>query len=65
MPDFVPIFLVSLVGQKWCTFLGRGSGGVGSAGVSQSVRETGRDEAQSVPSPEKALQNKGFGAPNF
>ena len=33
---------------------GRGSGGVKSAGVSQSVRETGRDESQSVPSPENS-----------
>ena len=32
---------------------GRGTGGVKSAGVSQSVRETGRDESQSVPYPEK------------
>ena len=33
----------------------RGSGGVQSTGVSQSVRETGRDESQSVLSPEKTL----------
>ena len=45
--------------------LGRGSGGVKSTGVSQSVRETSRDESQCVPSPEKLLQNKGFGAPIF
>ena len=46
-------------------FWGRGSGGVKSAGVSQSVRETGRERSQSAPSPRKTLQNKGFGAPNF
>ena len=46
---------------------GRGSGGVKSTGVSQSVREISRDESQSqcVPSTQKTLQNKGFGAPNF
>ena len=32
-------------------------GGVQSAGVSQRVRVTGRDESQSVPSPEKKLFN--------
>ena len=44
---------------------GRGSGGVQSAGVSQSVRETGRDESQNVLSTQKALQNKRCGAPKF
>ena len=34
----------------------RGSGGVQSTSVSPSVRETGRDESQSVPSPEKLLK---------
>ena len=39
---------------------GRGSGGVKSAGVSQSVRQTGRDESQSVPSPEKLSSKQGI-----
>ena len=37
-------------------FWGRGSGGVKSTGVSQSVRETSRDESQCVPSPEKLFK---------
>ena len=36
--------------EKEFSTWGRGSGGVKSAGISQSVRETGRDESQSVPS---------------
>ena len=44
---------------------GWGSGGVKSTGVSQSVRETGRDESQNVRSTQKLFQNKRFGAPNF
>ena len=45
---------------------GRGSGGVKSAGVCQSVRETGRDESQlqSVPSPENSSQ-KGIWSSQF
>ena len=41
--------------QMTPSFWGRGSGGVQSTGVSQRVRATGRDESQSVPSPEKPL----------
>ena len=37
---------------------GRGSGGVKSAGVSRSVRETGRDESQSAASPEKPFKTR-------
>ena len=44
---------------------GRGSGGVKSAGVSQSVRETGRDESQSVPSPEKLFKTRDLELPIF
>ena len=48
------------------TFLwGRGSGGVKSAGVSQSVRETGRDESQSVPCQEKLLKTRDLELPIF
>ena len=43
----------------------RGSGGVQSTGVSQSVRETGREESQSVPSPEKLFKIRDFELPNF
>ena len=46
-------------------FWGRGSGGVKSAGVSQSVRETGRDESQSVPSPEKLFKTRDLELPIF
>ena len=42
----------------------RGSGCVQSTSGSHKVRVIGRDESQSVPSPEKLL-NKGFGAPIF
>ena len=45
--------------------LGEGSGGVKSAGVSQSVRETGRDESQSVPSPEKLFKTRDLELPIF
>ena len=48
-----------------CENWGRGSGGVKSTVVSQSVRETSRDESQNVLSTQKTLQNKRFGAPNF
>ena len=48
-------------GKSW----GRGSGGVKSTGVSQSVRETSRVESQNVLSNQKLFKNKGFGAPNF
>ena len=34
------------------------SAGVKSAGISQSVRETGRDESQSVPSPENLFKTR-------
>ena len=44
---------------------GRGSGGVKSAGVSQSVRETGRDESQCVPSPEKLFKTRDLELPIF
>ena len=44
---------------------GRGSGGVKSAGVSQSVTETGRDESQSVPSPEKLFETRDLELPIF
>ena len=43
----------------------RESGGVQSAGVSQRVRVTGRDESQSVPSPEKLLKTWDLELPNF
>ena len=46
-------------------FGGRGSGGVKSAGVSQSVRETGRDESQSVPSPEELFKTRDLELPIF
>ena len=44
---------------------GRGSGGVKSAGVSQSVRESGRDESQSVHSPEKLFKTRDLELPIF
>ena len=44
---------------------GRGSGGVKSAGVSQSVRETGRGESQSVPSPDTLFKTRDLELPNF
>ena len=47
--------------QNW----GRGSGGVKSAGVSQSVRETGRDKSQSVPSPENLFRTRDLELPIF
>ena len=47
--------------QSW----GSGSGGVKSAGVPQSVRETGRDESQSVPSPEKNSTKQGIWSSQF
>ena len=43
-----------------CVLRERGSGGVQSAGVSQRVRATGRDEFQSVPSPEKLFKTRDF-----
>ena len=43
----------------------RGSGGVQSTGVSQSVRETGRDESQSVLSPEKLFKTRDLELPFF
>ena len=46
-------------------FWGRGSGGVKSAGVSQSVRKTGRDESQSVPSPEKLFKTRDLELPTL
>ena len=46
-------------------YRGRGSGGVKSAGVFQSVRETGRDESQSVPSPEKLFKTRDLELPIF
>ena len=55
------------VTKKWLKsdFWGRGSGGVKSAGVSQSVRETGRDESQSVPSPDKLFKTRHLEFPIF
>ena len=44
---------------------GRGSGGVKSAGIYRSVRETGRDESQSVPSPEKLFKTRDLELPMF
>ena len=44
---------------------GGGSGGVRSAGVSQSVGETGRDKSQSVPSPEKLFKIRDLELPIF
>ena len=41
------------------------NGGVKSAGVSQSARETGRDESQSVPSPEKLFKTRDLELPIF
>ena len=41
------------------------SGGVKSAGVSQSVRETGRDESQSDLSPGKLFKTRDLELPNF
>ena len=46
-------------------FLGEGKWGRKSAGVSQSVRETGRDESQSVPSPEKLFKPRDLELPLF
>ena len=43
----------------------RGSGGVQSTGVSQRVRVTGRDESQSVPSPEKLFKTRDLELPFF
>ena len=40
-------------------------GGVKSAGVSQSVRETGRDESQSVPSPANLFKTRDFVSSQF
>ena len=57
--------------REVCGFLGihtinweRGSGGAQSTGVSQSVRETGRDESPSVPFPEKLFKIRDFELPN-
>ena len=44
---------------------GRGSGGVKSTGISQSVRVTSRDESQSVPSLEKLFKTRELELPNF
>ena len=44
---------------------GRRSGGVKSAGVSQSVREPGRDESQSVPSPINLFKTRDSELPLF
>ena len=41
------------IGRLSSSFRGGELGGVQSTGVSQRVRATGRDESQSVPSPEK------------
>ena len=43
-------------------YWGRGNGGVKSTGVSQSVRETSRDESQSIPSPRNSLFAFAFAA---
>ena len=56
-----PLFRHLVAKQNW----GRGSGGVRSAGVSQSVRETGRDESQSVASPEKFFKTRDLEFPIF
>ena len=45
------------------SFQERGSGCVQSAGVSQSVRETSRDESRSVPSPEKLFKTRDLKLP--
>ena len=45
--------------------LGEGEWGRKSAGVSQSVRETGKDESQSVPSPEKLFKARDLELPIF
>ena len=44
---------------------GRGSGGVESTGVSQSVRETSREKCQRVPSPEELFQTRDLELPIF
>ena len=44
---------------------GRGSGGVKSTGVSQSVRETSRDESQNVLSTPKLFKTRDLKLPNF
>ena len=44
---------------------GRGSGGVKSTGVSQSVRETSRDESQNVFSTQKLFKTRDLELPNF
>ena len=44
---------------------GRGSGGVKSTGVSQSVRETSRDESQNVLSTQKLFKTRDLELPNF
>ena len=49
----------SLLHKNW----GRGSGGVKSTGVSQSVRETGRDASQCVLSPEKLFKTRDLELP--
>ena len=43
----------------------RGSGGVQSTGVSQSVRETSRDESQNALSPEKLFKIRDLELPKF
>ena len=44
---------------------GRGNGDVKSTGVSQSVRETSRDESQCVPSQEKVFKTRDLKLPIF
>ena len=46
-------------------YLGEGSGGVQSTGLSQKVRATGRDESLSVPSPEKLFKTRDLELPLF
>ena len=45
-------------------FWGKGSGGVKSAGVSQSVRETSRDESPNVLSTQKLFKTRDLELPN-
>ena len=49
----------------WPDLLGRGSGVVKSTGVSQSVRETSRDESQNVLSTQKLFKTRDLELPIF
>ena len=55
-----------ITSQHWsCLCWGRGSGGVKSTGVSQSVRETSRDESQNILSTQKLFKTRDLELPVF